>query len=42
MAAILQMVFSNAFFVNENICILIKMSLEFVPNGLIDNNPALV
>ena len=27
---------------NENICILIKMSLKFVPNGSIDNKPALV
>ena len=29
-------------FVNENICILIKISLKFVPKGPIDNNPALV
>ena len=29
-------------FVNENICILIKISLNFVPKGPIDNNPALV
>ena len=27
-------------FVNDNFCILIKMSLKFVPNGPIDNNPA--
>ena len=26
--------------VNEKFCILIKMSLKFVPKGLIDNNPA--
>ena len=29
-------------FVNEKVCILIKISLKFVPKGLIDNNPALV
>ena len=29
-------------FVNEKFCILIKISLKFVPTGLIDNNPALV
>ena len=29
-------------FVNENVCILIKMSLKFVPDGLINNKPALV
>ena len=29
-------------FLNENICILIKYSLKFVPKGPIDNNPALV
>ena len=29
-------------FVNENYCILIKISLKFVPNVPIDNNPALV
>ena len=29
-------------FVNENICILLKMSLKFVPRGPIDNNPVLV
>ena len=28
--------------VNEKFCILIKISLKFVPKGLIDNNPALV
>ena len=29
-------------FMNENFCILIKISLKFVPKGLIDNNAALV
>ena len=29
-------------FVNEKVCILIKISLNFVPKGPIDNNPALV
>ena len=29
-------------FVNENIWILIKISLKFVPNGPINNIPALV
>ena len=29
-------------FLNKNIQILIKISLKFVPNGLIDNIPALV
>ena len=28
--------------VKEKFCILIKISLKFVLNGLIDNNPALV
>ena len=28
--------------VNEKFCILIKISLKFIPGGLIDNNPALV
>ena len=32
----------RSIFVNENFCILIKISLQFVPKGLIDNNPALV
>ena len=41
MAAISQMVFSDAFFY-EKFCILIKISLKFVPEGPIDNNPALV
>ena len=42
MAAISQMMFSDAFFVNEKFCILIEISLKFVPMGPIDNNPALV
>ena len=29
-------------FVNEKFCILIEISLKFVPKGPIDNNPALV
>ena len=29
-------------FVNEKFCILIKISLKFVPKGPIDNNPSLV
>ena len=29
-------------FVNEKFCILIKISLKFVPKDPIDNNPALV
>ena len=29
-------------FVNEKICILIEISLKFVPRGPIENNPALV
>ena len=29
-------------FLNENVSIPIKISLEFVPKGPIDNNPALV
>ena len=28
-------------FVNEEFCILIKISLKFLPKGIIDNNPAL-
>ena len=41
MAAISQMMFLNAFF-NENVWILLKISLKFVLKDLIDNNPALV
>ena len=33
MAAILQTIFSDAFFVNEKFCIFLKVSLKFVPNG---------
>ena len=40
MAAISQTIFSNAFL--EKFCILIKISLKFVPNGPIDNYLALV
>ena len=29
-------------FMNEKLCILIEISLKFVPKGPIDNNPALV
>ena len=29
-------------FANEKFCILIKISLKFVPKGPFDNNPALV
>ena len=29
-------------FVNEKFCILIQISLNFIPKGPIDNNPALV
>ena len=42
MAAISQLIFSDAFFVNEKFCILIKNSPKFVPKGPIDNNAALV
>ena len=41
MAAISQTVFKRIF-VNEIFCILIKISLKFVPRGPTDNNPALV
>ena len=36
MAAILQTAFLNAFFLWENCCVLIEMSLNFVPKGLIN------
>ena len=42
MDAISQTPFSNAFFVNENVWIPIKISLKFVPKGPINNIPALV
>ena len=34
--------FFRRIFVNENVGILIKISLKSVPKGPIDNNPALV
>ena len=37
MATILRTTFSNAFSLNENIWISIKISLELVPKGLINN-----
>ena len=42
MDAILADEIFRCIFVNEKICILIKISLKFVPRGPIDNNPALV
>ena len=42
MDAIWQTTLSNAFFLNENVLILIKFSLKFVPKGQINNIPALV
>ena len=42
MAAVSQTTLSNAFFMNENVRISIKISLKFVPKGPINNNPALV
>ena len=41
MAAISQTILSDAF-LRTKFCILIKISLKFVPKGLFDNNPALV
>ena len=32
----------SCIFVNEKFCILIKISLKFVPKGPIDNNPSLI
>ena len=32
----------SCIFVNEKFCILIKISLKFVPEGPIDNDPALI
>ena len=40
MAAIFQTAFSNAFFLNENLRISIKISLNFVPKGSVNNIPA--
>ena len=42
MAAISQMIFSDAFLSMTNFCILIIISLKFVPKGPINNSPALV
>ena len=42
MAFISQTIFSDAFFLNENIGILIELPLNFVPKGPIDNKPAQV
>ena len=40
MADIFQTTFLNAILLNENVRILIKISLKFVPKGPINNNPA--
>ena len=42
MDAISQTAFPNAFFLNENVWILIKISLKFVPKGSINNIQAIV
>ena len=42
MVAILQAIFSEAFFVNEKVSISIKISLKIVPKDPVGNNPALV
>ena len=43
MATIFKTTFSNAFIIlNENVSILIKISVKFVPKGQINNKPALV
>ena len=42
MAAILAGGIFKCIFFNEKICILMKISLKYVPKGPIDNNPALV
>ena len=42
MAAILADDIFRCIFVNENICILNKISLKFVPKGPIGNKPAMV
>ena len=42
MAAILADGIFKCIFLNEKLCILIKISLKFVPKGLIDNNAPLV
>ena len=42
MAAILADDIFKCIFLNEKLCILIRISLKFAPKGPIDNNPALV
>ena len=42
MAAIFQTTFSNAFFLNENVWISLKLSLKFVLKVRINNSPGLV
>ena len=42
MDAISQTIFSDAFLWMQKCCILIKISLNFVPESPIDNNPTLV
>ena len=42
MAAILWMTFSNWFSLVKNCCVLIQVSLKFIPNGPINNKPTLV
>ena len=42
MAAISADDIFKSIFMNEKFCILIKISLKFVPQGPIDNNQALV
>ena len=42
MAATFQTIFANAFLLNENVWILIKISLRFILKGPINNIPALV
>ena len=42
MAAIWLTDFSNSFFLNENWCILIRISPKFIPKGSIKNKPAMV
>ena len=42
MADIFQVTFSNALFLNEKVSMSIKISLKFIPSGLINYIPALV
>ena len=37
MTAIVQTIFSNVFFLNENVWFSIEVSLEIIPEGLIKN-----